>query len=134
VPDHADRGVAAALEITELVRRTYGDALRVGIGVNSGAVLAGTIGGGGRVEFTVIGDTVNTAARVEQATRETGDDVLVTEATCRLLARDHGGFAERHGVALRGKAEQVRLHAPLAAAAGADGGPAPAVVRVARPD
>ena len=132
LPDHADRGVAAALEITEVIRRTYGGALRVGIGVNSGAVLAGTIGGGGRVEFTVIGDTVNTAARVEQATRETGDDVLVTEATCRLLTRDHGGFAERHGVALRGKAERVRLHAPLAAAAGADGGRAPAGVRAAR--
>src|ERR671928_223324 len=132
LPDHADRGVAAALEITEVIRRTYGGALRAGIGVNSGAVLAGTIGGRGRGEVTVIGDTVNTAARVEQATRETGDDVLVTDATCRLLTRDHGGFAERHGVALRGKAERVRLHAPLAAAAGADGGPAPAAVRAAR--
>ncbi len=45
-------------------------------GVNSGRVVAGTVGGGGRMEFTVIGDTVNTACRVEAATRETGDDGL----------------------------------------------------------
>jgi class 3 adenylate cyclase len=75
-------------------------------------VVAGTIGGGGRVEFTVIGDTVNTAARVEEATRETGDTVLVTQATCRLLREDHGGFVERRDVPLKGKAERVRLYAP----------------------
>jgi len=39
----------------------------------------GSVGGGGRLEFTVIGDAVNVAARVEAATRETGDTVLLTE-------------------------------------------------------
>jgi class 3 adenylate cyclase len=118
--DHADRAVAAALEIVDLVERRYGDALRIGIGVNSGPVVAGTIGGGGRVEFTVIGDPVNTAARVEEVTRATGDTVLVTEATRCLLTRDFGGFAERPLAELKGKSEQVRLHAPLAAATVAD--------------
>ena len=52
--------------------------------MNSGRVVVGTIGGGGRRDFTVIGDPVNTAARVEAATRMTGDDVL-----------DHRGDAAR---------------------------------------
>jgi adenylate cyclase len=115
LPDHADRGVAAALELTDVVQRVYAGRVAIGIGVNSGPVVAGTIGGGGRVEFGVIGDTVNTAARVESVTRQTGDVVLVTDATLRRLRRDHGGFAARGSVPLRGRSEHVRLHAPLAA-------------------
>ena len=115
--DHADRAVAAALEVADCVRRRFGGTLRVGVGVNSGPVLAGTIGGGGRVDFTVIGDTVNTASRVESATRATGDDVLVTEATVELLRHDHGGFDARPEVPLKGKAEAVRLLAPRVLAA-----------------
>jgi adenylate cyclase len=112
--DHADRAVAAALEIAELVRQRFGGRLRVGVGVNSGRVLVGTIGGGGRLDFTVIGDAVNTAARVEAATRTTGDDVLITETTRRLLENEHGDFDERPLVPLKGKAEPVRLYAPRA--------------------
>jgi len=120
--DHADRAVAAAIELARLVRVHYRGELRVGVGVNSGPVVAGTIGGGGRVDFTVIGDAVNTAARVEAVTRLTDDDVLVTEATRRRLRRDHGGFVERPTVELKGKIEPVRLHAPLRAAAAAPAG------------
>jgi adenylate cyclase len=117
LPAHADRAVDAAIQIAQVVREAYGDSLRIGIGVNSGPVVSGTVGGGGRVEFTVIGDTVNTAARVEEATRETGDVILITEATRRLLREEHGGFVERAAVPLKGKSERVRLYAPLAAAA-----------------
>lgn len=129
-PDHADLAVAAAIEIVGVVRAAYADELRVGVGVNSGPVVAGTIGGGGRVDFTVIGDAVNTAARVEAATRETHDDVLVTEATRALLTRPvPGGFAEREEVPLKGKSERVRLFAPAALSAGAS---AKGAIRAAR--
>ncbi|WP_445152234.1 adenylate/guanylate cyclase domain-containing protein [Baekduia sp. Peel2402] len=117
LPDHADRALGAALEIVSVVRERYGERLRLGIGLNSGPVVAGTIGGGGRVEFTVIGDVVNTAARVEEATRITNDDILLTEATRALLCRDHGGFIGRGDAALKGKVERVQLHAPVTAAA-----------------
>lgn len=115
--DHADRALAAALDIVECTRARYGERLRLGIGLNSGSVVAGTIGGGGRVEFTVIGDVVNTAARVEEATRITGDDILLTEATRALLRRDHGAFVGRGDAELKGKTARVRLHAPVTAAA-----------------
>ena len=111
LPDHADRAVAAAIEIAEVVRDRH--EVSVGIGVNTGPVLVGTIGGGGRLDFTVIGDPVNTASRVEAATRETGDDLLVTGETVQALTRDFGGFQERPAMDLRGKTEAVSVHAPL---------------------
>jgi class 3 adenylate cyclase len=114
--DHADRAMAAALEIADAVLEHYGDALRIGIGLNSGPVIAGTIGGGGRVDFTVIGDAVNTAARVEEATRISGDEILVTEVTRRLLTGDFGGFEPRDAIPLKGKREPVQLCAPLVTA------------------
>jgi len=120
--DHADRAVAAALEIAVAIRDRYDD-VRVGIGVNSGQVVAGTLGGGGHVEYTVIGDAVNTADRVEQVTRQTGDTVLVTEATRRLLRQEHGRFENRPAVKLKGKSERVQLWAPKAVSATADGSP-----------
>jgi adenylate cyclase len=119
-PDHADRAVHAAQEIAELVQHRYDGYLRVGIGVNSGRVVVGTIGGGGRLDFTVIGDPVNTAARVEAVTRETDDDLLITEATLNSLRR-MDGFEERPTVALKGKTETVRLFAPAPAHEAAPG-------------
>lgn len=115
--DHADRAVAAALEIAGLVREEYGGGLEIGIGINSGPVVAGTVGGGGHVEFTVIGDAVNTAARVEEATRITGDEVLLTEATRALLSTGVE-LEPRPVIALKGKTEQVGLWAPAAPAVG----------------
>jgi adenylate cyclase len=110
--DHADRGVATALEIAGLVRGHYGDALRVGIGVNSGRVVVGSIGGGGRLDFTVIGDPVNTASRVESATRQTNDEVLITETTRAMLSKPTCDWQQRPTVSLKGKTKTVELFAP----------------------
>jgi class 3 adenylate cyclase len=110
--DHADRAVAAALEIAAVVQEHYRGEVGVGIGVNTGRVVAGTVGGGGRIEFTVIGDTVNTAARVEAATRETGDPVLITDATRRRLRGGALDFDHRPPVPLKGKQVPVQLWAP----------------------
>jgi adenylate cyclase len=55
---------------------------------------------------------VNTAARVEAATRLTGDDILITETTLRALGADGDDFEERPAVPLKGKTAPVRLYAP----------------------
>lgn len=60
----------------------------------------------------MIGDAVNTAARVESATRTTDDELLVTEATRRALSRDSVGWQKRPSVPLKGKSEAVHLYAP----------------------
>jgi adenylate cyclase len=108
--DHADRALTAAFKIAERVNSAEG--LKIGIGLNSGTVVAGNVGGAGRFEFSVIGDPVNVAARVEAATRDTGDTILLTERTRALLQDSHPELAERTGVELKGKRETVTVYAP----------------------
>jgi adenylate cyclase len=109
--DHADRAIGAAIEIDDRMHSVSPVELEVGIGLNSGVVIAGNVGAVGRLEFTVIGDAVNVASRVEAATRDTGDSVLVTERTRDLLTDRQAALIERVGVTLKGKRETVRLFA-----------------------
>jgi adenylate cyclase len=109
--DHADRALAAAVEIVELVERDLGDRCRIGIGINSGLVLVGTMGGGDLTELGVIGDPVNVAARVQDATRDLGERILLTEATRSLLDGGIDGLDSRGVLELRGKAEPIAVYA-----------------------
>lgn len=108
---HADHAVGAALEIQRRVQEELGPDLRLGIGINTGRVIAGTVGGGGRLEFTVIGDTVNVAARVEHLTRSTDDLVLITDATRSALSTPRPRTIPRGAHDLRGKSAAVTVHA-----------------------
>ena len=110
--DHADCAVRAGERIVRAVRDRYGSELDIGIGINSGPVMVGTVGGGGRLEFTVIGDPVNVAARVEEATRDTGDAILLTESTRTLLGESCRARLDPRGqIPLKGKSEPVPLYA-----------------------
>lgn len=109
--DHADRAVAAAGDIAAKLAEHFGQEVRFGIGVNSGPVVVGSVGGGGRLEFAVIGDPVNVAARVEHLTRETGDVVLVTEATRCLLSDGAAELEWRGDFALKGVSQPVPIYA-----------------------
>lgn len=113
--DHADAALTATIEVARAIRQRFRGRVQLGIGVNSGSVVAGTIGGGGRATFTVIGDAVNTASRVEAITRQTQDVLLFTEETRRRLRRDHGTITSRPPAAVRGKRHPVRLHAAMLA-------------------
>ncbi len=112
---HADSALEAALELVPAIEEEFGGEIEVGIGLNSGPVVVGNVGGAGRLEFSVIGDAVNVAARVEAATRETGDVILISENTAELLG-DRDDLEPRSGVELKGKSEPVALFAPGAAA------------------
>jgi len=111
-PDHADRALRAALAVEQEMRAGRAGELLIGIGLNSGMVLAGNVGAPGRVEFGVIGDVVNVAARVEAATRQTGDTILLSGSTRALLRGSALELVERPAMPLKGKSASVDLYAP----------------------
>jgi class 3 adenylate cyclase/DNA-binding NarL/FixJ family response regulator len=87
LPDHAERALLCAIEMqhrqAELNLEGWGsdsvDALGVGIGLNTGTVIAGAIGGGGRLEYTVIGDAVNVAQRLQS--EAAGGEIVAAAST-----------------------------------------------------
>ncbi len=111
---HARDAFAAACAMREeLVRMNTSFAgrglpqLRFGIALHSGPVLAGNIGAASRMEYTVIGDTVNTASRIEGQCKVYGRDLLISQSTADLLGRELNFVAEAE---LRGRKEKVRLY------------------------
>ena len=85
--------------------------MKIGVGVHSGPVVAGCVGSGERLEFTVIGDTVNTASRLEGATKDLGVDIVVSETVKSLagdLAAKRAQFVELGELALRGRTQRIR--------------------------
>ncbi|MEQ8966381.1 MAG: adenylate/guanylate cyclase domain-containing protein [Azospirillaceae bacterium] len=110
-PDHAGRAVACARDILALLerRRFSGDRrLRVRIGINTGTVVAGSVGPADRMAFTVLGDAVNLAARLESLNKEYGTRLLVGPETARAAA-DRFAFARLGTAPVRGRAETVEL-------------------------
>jgi class 3 adenylate cyclase len=111
VDDHSDRAVACAAAIQERVVDQFEGAVRLGIGINTGTVIAGTIGSQRKLEFTLIGDVVNVAAHVEQLTKTTRDGILLTQQTLDALAAPPLEIMDRGAHELKGMAEPVSVHA-----------------------
>lgn len=110
-PKAADHALAAGRDMLAAVddwnRARPAQALRVGIGIHAGDAVTGTVGSAQRKEYTVIGDTVNLAARLEQLTKETGARLLVSDALANQ-ARSSGGVA-LGPMAIRGYGEPVNV-------------------------
>jgi adenylate cyclase len=141
--DHAVRAVRAAVEMVREVnanRREWREhglpKLRIGVGINTGPTVVGSIGSKHRMDFTAIGETTNWAARMEALNKEMLTEILISEKTWEEIPPDE---AEKLGcqrlgreVSVRGKKAALRVHAvvvPRSADSSLPGGAATAEPR-----
>jgi adenylate cyclase len=116
--DDAARALACGRTLLRLVerwnaKRGFEPPVRIGIGIHMGEVFCGVVGDDSRLEFTVLGEPVNTGARIEQATKETGDTMLASaEAVARAGEAEY--WQDVTGVPLPGVTRPVRLMRPRA--------------------
>ncbi len=110
--DHTDDAIHAAIEIQEFIKKfqisTVGRYIDIGIGINTGSVIMGTVGTKRRMDATVIGDVVNTASRIESLTRDNPYHIIITKDTRDALV--HPGLFSFHDLgetSLRGKNNSI---------------------------
>jgi adenylate cyclase len=117
-PDHADRAVQAAREMLGvrlprfnrwLSAQGFDKEFRMGIGLNSGQVMSGNVGSPQRLEYTALGDTTNTAARLEGMTKGTPHQVLIADATCQRLTSQSDDLVALDEVEVRGRAARIKV-------------------------
>ncbi|HXW06102.1 MAG TPA: adenylate/guanylate cyclase domain-containing protein [Vicinamibacterales bacterium] len=115
-PDHADHAVAAAVdmvrELAELNRRWQAAGrvpLDIGIGINTGEMIAGNIGSSAIMSYTVIGDNVNLGSRLESLNKEHGTRIIISDATRGRLTTPHA-LRPLGRVVVKGKSRPVEIH------------------------
>ena len=115
--DHALRAVNAAWAMNRALAEFNAEQLAmglkpiaIGIGISSGEMVAGNVGGKERLEYTVIGDPVNLAARLESLTKEWKTAVLISEQTNNLLANSTTQTRARDEVTVKGKTQPTLVY------------------------
>jgi len=116
-PDHAARACRTALDLVRAVRtlreewKAHGwPQLDLGVGINTGAMIVGNMGSKTRFDYTVIGDAVNLASRVESLNKQYGSHVLITEFTWQQVKQEFPHAREVDVTIVRGRNEPVRLY------------------------
>jgi adenylate cyclase len=111
--DHADRALAAARDMLDVrlprFNTEQGLGFRMGIGLNSGPFMSGNVGSARRLEYTVHGDTVNTAARIEGMTKDAGRSILLAASTCEALTDRPEDLDFVGDFAVRGRRSAISL-------------------------
>jgi adenylate cyclase len=116
--DHADRALAAAREMAGptlerfnawIREQDHSEGFRIGIGLNTGPVMAGTVGSEERFEYTVIGDTTNTASRLEGMTKGTPHMIFLSDSTRAQLRSEPDDLVHIEEMAVRGRQARVMI-------------------------
>jgi adenylate cyclase len=118
-PDHADRALRTAREMLEtrlprfnewIRSEGLGDGFRMGIGLNSGRVMSGHVGSERRVEYAAVGDTTNTASRIEGLTKGTPHQLLLSDSTREALVDPADDLVFVDEVDIRGRVARMKLY------------------------
>jgi adenylate cyclase len=115
--DHADRALTAGREMLQRLERFnarleqegLGHGFKMGIGLNTGWVMSGNVGSERRLEYTTIGDTTNTAARIEGMTKGTPYQLYLADSTYNQLNVDVSDIVDIGLAEVRGRENQIRL-------------------------
>jgi adenylate cyclase len=113
--DHADRALAAAQamagpaleDVNAWLRARGGQDFKIGIGLNSGPVMAGNVGSQRRMEYTTIGDTTNTASRLESMTKGSEHTIFLADSVKQMLTVRRDDLVRVDAMRVRGKDEPV---------------------------
>lgn len=109
--NHATAAVNAAIDMLAIDHEyAPGKRLHTRIGIHTGYVLAGNIGSEQRMEYTVIGDTVNTASRLESACKKMNTNLLISEQTYNSLASNGTDFHSPGKIRLKGKEQPIKVY------------------------
>jgi adenylate cyclase len=87
----------------------HGEGFAMGIGLNSGTVMSGQVGSKRRIEYTAIGDTTNTAARLESMTKGSGHQLFIADSTKAALREDPGDLELIGDREVRGRSHQITI-------------------------